>query len=154
MSTEMDKHWRQGVADFNSGRYWHAHEAWEHGWRLMPACAARTWVQAMIQVAGVYVLLEKGRASGARSLAEAALEKMKGVEKSDGLEKWAYAEQLTCAEQAGRTVVPQKITHADCLPRIDGSAEALKEVVRGLRADETCEFVLATLLRRRLRASV
>jgi hypothetical protein len=68
---ELLRAWKEGVEEFNQGRFWHAHECWERGWKGLPE-PERTWVQACIQVAGVLHLLEKGRIEPALSLAASA----------------------------------------------------------------------------------
>ena len=67
--------WREGVTEFNSGRYWEAHERWEQGWTNLPSFD-RERIQIAIQVAGVAHLMILGRTRGALSLARAALSKM------------------------------------------------------------------------------
>lgn len=66
--------WQQGVAEFNQRRYWHAHEHWEIGWTKLPD-PMKTYVQALIQVAGAFHLFEKGRTRPAWVLCRSALEK-------------------------------------------------------------------------------
>jgi hypothetical protein len=89
-------HWREGVKEFNSGRLWHAHEAWERGWKGM-SDPMRTWVQACIQVAGAHHLLGLGRAEPARALLASAARKF-GAAKEAGqavprieIEGWSEA---------------------------------------------------------------
>ncbi len=68
--------WREGVEEFNSGRYYEAHEKWEFGWKNLPE-PERSWVQAWIQLAGVLCLKQKqGREEAARALCASALEKL------------------------------------------------------------------------------
>lgn len=67
--------WREGVEEFNSGRYYEAHEKWEYGWKHL-AEPERTWVQAWIQLAGVLCLKQKGRVEAARSLCVSAVSKL------------------------------------------------------------------------------
>jgi hypothetical protein len=73
--SELIKNWEQGVRDFNCGRYWHAHEAWERGW-LALAEPEKTYLQALIQVAGVFDLVKRGRPGAALRLARSALQKL------------------------------------------------------------------------------
>lgn len=73
---ERVKNWREGVKDFNSGRYWQAHEAWEKGWLSLPSLE-RLHVQALIQTAGALHLQSIGRKDPGRRLAESAGMKLK-----------------------------------------------------------------------------
>jgi hypothetical protein len=68
------ENWKAGIDHFNSGRYWEAHEAWERDWLRLPV-AEKLHIQILIQVAGVFFLLEKGRSRGARSLLATAIAK-------------------------------------------------------------------------------
>ena len=71
--------WRQGVAEFNEGRYWDAHESWERGWKHLPE-PQRTWVQAWIQVAAALHLEPRPeRAEAVRALRSAAESKLARV---------------------------------------------------------------------------
>ncbi len=73
--------WREGNRLFNQGRYFEAHEAWETGWTRLPE-PQRTAIQVVIQGAGVFVLLSKGRTRAAGSLARAALNKFAALRKT------------------------------------------------------------------------
>jgi hypothetical protein len=72
---ELIRAWKEGAIEFNAGRYWEAHERWERGWKGLPA-PERAWVQGWIQLAGVLVLLGKGRARPAQALRMRALIKL------------------------------------------------------------------------------
>lgn len=68
--------WNQGIREFNEGRFWHAHEEWERGWKTLPE-PEKTYLQALIQASGsFYLILEKQRISAALSLARSSLEKL------------------------------------------------------------------------------
>ena len=72
--SELLKSWEEGIAHFNERRFWEAHEAWERGWKsLLPV--PKLHIQALIQAAAAFHLLELGRAGAARSLAGQALRK-------------------------------------------------------------------------------
>jgi len=72
----LSNNWNQGIKDFNAGRFWHAHDAWEQGWVQLPE-PWKTYVQSLIQVAAVQVLHEKGRPEAARNQARSALFKFR-----------------------------------------------------------------------------
>ncbi|MCB2203318.1 DUF309 domain-containing protein [bacterium] len=59
-----------GVALFNEGLYWHAHEAWEAAWLPMGDGAeddAEIFLRALIQLASALHLKRIGRYKGARN---------------------------------------------------------------------------------------
>lgn len=68
---ELLKSWREGVEEYNAGRFWEAHERWERGWKELPE-PMRGWVQAWIQIAGSHYLKGKGRMRPAHALLERA----------------------------------------------------------------------------------
>jgi hypothetical protein len=77
--------WQKGVDHFNARRFWEAHEAWEQGWLKLPP-KEKTHIQILIQGAGVFYLVEKGRIRGALSLAKAALEKCEWLRTQGGMQ--------------------------------------------------------------------
>jgi predicted metal-dependent hydrolase len=66
---------RSGVAHFNEGRYFEAHEDWEDLWRGLSG-EDRLFVQALIQASVALHHLERGNHAGARQLAKAAFAKL------------------------------------------------------------------------------
>jgi predicted metal-dependent hydrolase len=78
--------WQKGVEHFNARRFWEAHEAWEQGWLKLPP-KEKTYIQILIQGAGVFYLVEKGRMRGALSLAAAALQKCESLRAQGGMDK-------------------------------------------------------------------
>jgi hypothetical protein len=105
--------WAQGVSEFRAGRYWEAHERWEQGWVRLPS-PDRIILQAAIQVAGALHLLnrvdrgDRGRLSGALSLAATALTKFERIR----------------ALGAEGGIVPRV--------EIEGSEQFLRTLVRGM----------------------
>jgi predicted metal-dependent hydrolase len=67
--TTADPRFAEGIALFNAGRYFDAHEVWEHVWRGCPA-ADRRFVQSLIQAAVALYQWERGNAVGARTQLE------------------------------------------------------------------------------------
>lgn len=97
--TEADaENWNRGIQDFNRGRYWEAHEAWEANWTRLPE-PHRSWTKAMIQVCGVFVLLEKKRPEPALRLALRSLELMAGAEAHAQLQGERPALEVPGAEE-------------------------------------------------------
>lgn len=70
--------WKTGVEEFNSGRFWHAHEFWEQGWVSLRE-PDKTYIQALIQVAAVLHLFGLGRKQPALALCASALRKFQSV---------------------------------------------------------------------------
>jgi predicted metal-dependent hydrolase len=64
-----------GVALFNSARFWHAHEAWEEIW-LRSSGEEKKFLQGLIQLAAAYHHVSRGTYSGAVRLFDAALQKL------------------------------------------------------------------------------
>ncbi|MBR9975440.1 MAG: DUF309 domain-containing protein [Bacteroidetes bacterium] len=75
---EQQAHFLHGIALFNSGRYWHAHESWEAAWLPMgngPEDDGEMFLRALIQLASGLHLKRNGRYGGARSHFAKAAEK-------------------------------------------------------------------------------
>jgi hypothetical protein len=85
MNSKLEN-WKAGIDHFNSGRYWEAHEAWERDWLRLPR-EEKLHIQILIQVAGIFFLLEKGRLQGARSLLATAMLKMDQLSELGGVSK-------------------------------------------------------------------
>ena len=66
-SPEYDPRYRDGVALFNRGDYFEAHEVWEDLWRDCPA-GDRRFYQGLIQAAVAVYHAGNGNARGARRL--------------------------------------------------------------------------------------
>jgi uncharacterized protein len=78
LSVEQYRQYLQGIALFNSGRYWHAHEAWEAAWLPMgdgPEDDGELFFRALIQLASGLHLKRSGRYGGARNHFAKAAEK-------------------------------------------------------------------------------
>lgn len=66
MTTATDPRLFEGVRLFNAGRYFDAHEVWEHLWRVCPA-SDRRFVQSLIQAAVALYQWNRGNGVGART---------------------------------------------------------------------------------------
>jgi len=78
-SDEQLRHFMQGIALFNAGKHWHAHEEWEATWLPMgdgPEDDGEIFLRALIQVASGMHLKRIGRYGGARHHFEKALPKL------------------------------------------------------------------------------
>lgn len=60
-----------GAEEFDAGRFYEAHEEWEHEW-LDSTGADRALLQGLIQTAAAYVHLRRGNPTAVASLAESA----------------------------------------------------------------------------------
>lgn len=55
-----------GIAEFNAGRHWHAHEAWEHLWLCLEE-DDKVFVQGLIMAAAMLHQYTRGVARGVRN---------------------------------------------------------------------------------------
>ena len=58
LTTDEETHLERGIALFNSGQFWEAHEAWEEIWKNHPE-DGRFFLQGLIQLAAAYHQLGK-----------------------------------------------------------------------------------------------
>ncbi len=80
MSQDDWSEFAHGVALFNGGKFWHAHEAWEEIW-LSHEEDERLFFQGLIQLAAAYHhLAETGKAKGLVKNLEKAYDKLKVFE--------------------------------------------------------------------------
>ena len=73
-----------GLALFNAGRFFDAHEALEDVWRSLARdrCPLRLHVQGLVQLAVAFHHASTGNHVGARSVLERALRNLKGADNS------------------------------------------------------------------------
>ncbi len=67
--------YEEGIALFNAGRFFEAHESWERVW-LRAEGDAKLFYQGLIQTAAAILHAERGNPHGARSLYEKSREKL------------------------------------------------------------------------------
>ncbi len=72
---EAEEKFRRGLAQFNSGHFFDAHETWEEIW-LAAAEPEKTFLQGIIQVAAAFHHYSRQNHRGTRSLLEAGLKKL------------------------------------------------------------------------------
>jgi len=75
MNSRFEDCLAEGVALFNAGRWYEAHEVWEEAWKR-EAGDRRGLLQGLIQVAAGWIKQGEGRAEGARTLFTRALERL------------------------------------------------------------------------------
>ncbi len=71
MTEEQRREFERGIAAFNRGEYFEAHEIWESVW-IASNGPQREFLQGLIQVSVALHHLSRGNSSGARSLIERA----------------------------------------------------------------------------------
>ena len=69
----------RGVAHFNAGEFWHAHEAWEELW-LESESRLVDFLQGLIQLTAAYHHAKRGTLRGAARLFDAALQKLEAFD--------------------------------------------------------------------------
>jgi len=66
---------QHGIEQFNTGRFFEAHESWEEIWLCSPE-PEKTFLQGIIQVAAAFHHHSRGNRRGARSLLDAGLRRL------------------------------------------------------------------------------
>ncbi len=70
--SEQQSSWRDaGIEHFNAGRFWHAHEDWEHLWKSLKGNAEQKLidgVQGIIQIAAMLLNHEREKVRGVTNL--------------------------------------------------------------------------------------
>jgi uncharacterized protein len=72
---KKEERFARGLALFNAGKFFEAHEAWEELW-LGQQGSEKTFLQGLIQVAGAFHHAQHGNTRGKDSLLEAGLTKL------------------------------------------------------------------------------
>ena len=65
----------RGIEQFNTGRFFDAHETWEEVWLRSPE-PDKTFLQGIIQIAAAFHHYSRGNARGAHSLLQAGLARL------------------------------------------------------------------------------
>ena len=68
-------HFLEGIHDFNSGKFWEAHEAWDTLW-LSAESDLEQFLQGLIQIAAAYHHVQRGTYRGAPRLFAAGLKRL------------------------------------------------------------------------------
>jgi uncharacterized protein len=76
LTAEEEEHFNQGIALFNTGKFWEAHEAWEFIWQQHPE-DGRFFIQGLIQLAAAYHQLRRRIFRGAAIHLRQAEERLK-----------------------------------------------------------------------------
>jgi len=93
---------RRGVALYNAGRFWEAHEALETVWRRSAPPERALW-QGLIQAAAAMLHRERGNRHGVLAQGRAAVEKLRaGAPPGFPVETARFARELArCVEEGG-----------------------------------------------------
>lgn len=73
------KSYREFIALYQAGEYWHAHEVLEHLWRVTIDQDRRNFFHGMIQLAAAFVHVKRGNMTGANRLLIKAAAKFESV---------------------------------------------------------------------------
>ncbi len=113
-SEDADEKFRKGLAQFNCGRFFDAHETWEEIWLSAPD-PEKTFLQGIIQVAAAFHHYSRGNREGTRSLLAAGLRKLdqfpsnhRGLKLEElraAMRRWLAA--LEAGNSPGREEFPQ-----------------------------------------------
>lgn len=76
----------RGAELFDRGEWWHAHEAWEDGWRAMTG-DHRHYLKGLIQLAAANWHLDRGNRRAARRLFDGASRHLAGSDP----QRWPFA---------------------------------------------------------------
>lgn len=107
----------EGLALYNAGRFWDAHEALEAVWRAAPPSERELW-QGLIQAAAALLHQERGNAHGAAVVGAAAVARLRAPAPPDfPVETARFAEALE-RRLAGSGPVP-RMERRDIQP-VDG----------------------------------
>jgi len=77
MTSDLRSCLDRGIALFNSGQFFEAHEAWEDGWRAETDAPTRSFLQGLIQVAAGFVKWQRGHPRGMAALLERGADKLR-----------------------------------------------------------------------------
>jgi predicted metal-dependent hydrolase len=114
-SSKDNEKFEMGIAHFNAGRFFEAHEAWEEIW-LGETEPEKTFLQGIIQIAAAFHHYSRGNHRGMKSLLAAGITKLERFPDSHrgiALEALrAAAKQWTAALREGNSL------GAHALPRI------------------------------------
>ena len=81
--SEQQSQWLQdGMDNFNTNRFWHAHEDWEELWKSLKPNSSQEWidgVQGIIQIAAMLLNHQRRKARGVTNLWTKASAKLEPV---------------------------------------------------------------------------
>jgi predicted metal-dependent hydrolase len=123
MNREQHEVFRRGLEEFNTERFFEAHEVWEEVW-LGSAEPEKRFLQGIIQIAAAFHHYQRGNLLGTRSLLEAGLNRLRDFPADQGgisldllcvaAGEWATA--LHSGQDPGRAKFP-KVQMAEGTPK-------------------------------------
>jgi predicted metal-dependent hydrolase len=111
-SHDKDRLFRKGLEDFNSGRFYDAHEHWEEVW-LQTLDPEKMFLQGLIQVAAAFHHYSRSNRQGTRNLLQAGLIK---------IERFPQAHR-------GLALEPLRVTVRRWLAALEGGEDPAKEEI-------------------------
>lgn len=130
MNTALHESLRQGVEEFNSERFFEAHEAWELVW-LASAGAEKRFLQGIIQIAAAFHHYQRANWTGACSLLQAGLGRLR--DSPDTLRGIALEPLCRAATEWVRALQAGQDPGKASLPKIGVAPEAGNDVGVGER---------------------
>jgi hypothetical protein len=101
MNSRFEDCLAEGVALFNAGHWFEAHEVWEEAWRRETG-ARRGLLQGLILVAAGWLKQGQGRSEGARTLFTRALERLEPLPPTcEGVDVGVLVPQVRHWREAG-----------------------------------------------------
>ncbi|HYO58012.1 DUF309 domain-containing protein [Archangium sp.] len=99
----------EGVALFNAGHFYEAHEAWEEAW-LRESGPRRLLLQGLILVAAGWLKRDAGNARGAGTLFSRALERLESLPPTcEGVDVGCLRPQVVCWREGGASARPMLV---------------------------------------------
>jgi len=111
-SQDKDRLFRKGLEDFNSGRFYEAHEHWEEVW-LETLDPEKIFLQGLIQVAAAFHHYSRANRQGTQNLLQAGLIK---------IERFPHVHR-------GLAVEPLRVTVRRWLAELEGGEDPAKEEI-------------------------
>lgn len=113
-SLPLDECHRLGVAHFNAGRFFPAHEAWESAWKKAKRTGEEEFFKGLSQIGAGYVHYERGNKHGAKTLLRRGLGRVatfgperRGIRAARLAETaHRHAEEIEAAQRSG-SAMPQ-----------------------------------------------
>jgi predicted metal-dependent hydrolase len=121
VNSGFDNHLAKGLALFNQGEHYAAHEAWEIGWLAEPS-DERLLLQGLIQVAAGFVKLSRGEPHATAKLLGLAQDKLRRfVGQAHGLDLPAFLLQVEAWRERASAMAHEGRVDFDpaALPRLN-----------------------------------
>jgi uncharacterized protein len=135
-SGEQREKFNRGLVDFNSRKFFEAHEIWEEIWLVEPE-PEKTFLQGLIQLAAAFHHYQRGNKAGAESLLASGIVKLTRYPKNhrglalDELRKIAkhWARMLGAGKDPGLGTLPRIRPSGPRKPRTDTPRRKVRRAV-------------------------